>query len=65
MNFTKSPYEAMMKKPSHIQTPPPVQGTQGLPLSRLSLLAGHRLYVLLPGFAQPLGWREVMLWPVS
>lgn len=22
MNFTKSPFEAMMKKPSHIQTPP-------------------------------------------
>ena len=21
MNFTKSPFEAMMKKPSHIQTP--------------------------------------------
>ena len=64
MNFTKSPYEAMMKKPSHIQTPPPSKAPKG---SRChgSLLAGHRLYVLLPGFAQPLGWREVMLWPVS
>ena len=57
MNFTKSPYEAMMKKPSHIQTPPPSKAPRG---SRC-----HGLYVLLPGFAQPLGWREVMLWPVS
>ena len=48
MNFTKSPYEAMMKKPSHIQPPPPAQGTQGLPLSRMPLLAGRRLCVLLP-----------------
>lgn len=48
MNFTNSPYETMMKRPSHIQPPGHVQGTQGLPLSRLSLLAGHRLCVLLP-----------------
>ena len=47
MNFTKSPFEAMMKKPSHIQTPPPSKAPK-LPLSRLSILAGHRLCVLLP-----------------
>lgn len=29
MNFTKSPYEAMMKKPSHIQTPPPPKAPKG------------------------------------
>ena len=29
MNFTKSPYEAMMKKPSHIQTPPPSKAPKG------------------------------------
>ena len=29
MNFTKSPFEAMMKKPSHIQTPPPSKAPKG------------------------------------
>ena len=48
MNFTKSPYEAMMKKPSHIQTPPPSKAPKGSRCHGLSLLAGHRLCVLLP-----------------
>ena len=29
MNFTKSPYEAMMKKPGHIQPPAPTQAPKG------------------------------------
>ena len=65
MNFTKSPYEAMMKKPSHIQTPPPSKAPKGSRCHGCPYWQGHRLYVLLPGFAQTLGWREVMLWPVS
>ena len=63
--FYQQPLRNHDEKAVPYPAPGHVQGTQGLPLSRLSLLAGHRLYVLLPGFAQPLGWREVMLWPVS
>ena len=64
MNFTNSPYETMMKRPSHIQPPampkaPKGSRCDGCPYCR------HRLYVLLPGFAKATGWREVMLWPVS
>ena len=29
MNFTTSPYEAMMKKPGHIQPPAPTQAPKG------------------------------------
>ena len=65
MNFTTSPYEAMMKKPPY-SAPGSHAGSQGLPLPWLPLLAGDRLPVLLPGLAEtsPQG-REVMRWSVS
>ena len=65
MRFTNSPFEKMMKqkpRPQAPATPKPPRGSrcsgcpsgpgkaaQGLPVLRVSLLAGHRLCVLLPG----------------
>ena len=56
MRFTDSPFEKMMK-----QKPRP----QGLPVLRVSLLAGHRLCVLLPGTFESPGWREVRRCPAN
>ena len=62
MNFTKSPYEVMMKQRPRPRESAPSKAPRG----SLPLLAGDRLPVLLPGFAQiPQKRREVMLWSVS
>ena len=42
------PLDSVLEAALTAEGPAPVQGTQGLPLSRLSILAGHRLCVLLP-----------------
>lgn len=64
MRFTNSPYEKMMQ-----QKPRPGSGpgkaAQGLPVLRVSLLAGHRLCVLLPGTFESPGWREVRRCPAN
>ena len=39
--------------------------TQGLPVLRVSLMAGHRLCLLLPGTSEGPGWREVRPCPAS
>ena len=52
MRFTNSPFETMMKQ-------------KGLPVLRVSLLAGHRLCVLLPGTFESPGWREVRPCPAN
>ena len=65
MRFTDSPFE----KNDEAEAPPPGSGydeaAQGLPLLRVSLLAGHRLCVLLPGTFESPGWREVRPCPAN
>ena len=61
MRFTNSPFEKMMKQKPRPQAP----ATQGLPVLRVSLLAGHRLCVLLPGTFESPGWREVRPCPAN
>ena len=65
MRFTDSPFEKMMKQKPRPQAPCPGKAAQGLPVLRVSLLAGHRLCVLLPGAHAGPGWREVTAWPVN
>ena len=72
MRFTNSPFETMMKQKPRPQAPTtlkPPRGSRcsgwGLPVLRVSLLAGHRLCVLLPGTFESPGWREVRQCPAN
>ena len=65
MNFTKNPYEKMMKKKPRPLVPSIPKAAQGLPVLRVPLLAGDRLCVLLPGAFEGPGAREVTAWPVN
>ena len=65
MRFTDSPFETMMKQKPRPQAPAPPKPPRGLPVLRVSLLAGHRLCVLLPGTFESPGWREVRPCPAN
>ena len=65
MRFTNSPFETMMKQKPRPPDSGHAEAAQGLPLLRVSLLAGHRLCVLLPGTFESPGWREVRPCPAN